>query len=443
MLYRMSAAIPVPPVGTPAITIDAPWPRRSTAWAVVALFCVAAILSYTDRQILSLLVDPIRADLHISDTQVGILQGVAFAVIYALAGLPLGRLADIAQRRRVLLAGVALWSVGTLACGYAPDFATLFAGRLIVGIGEAALAPAAMSIIGDLFPPHRRGLAIGVFIMGMAVGGGVAISIGGAVLGLVADGALDATPLAALAAWRAVLTLLGLCGVPLLALLAFIPEPPRRGALAQRPSLTTTRRELSGLTGAIVPLVLACAAMSIGDFAMLSWGPTLLIRRYGLSAPEVGATLGPLIITAGVLAALGGGALSDRFARARGTAGRLRLAALSAAIALPFAFIALTASASQALAAITLWTLFSTVAGLAGITALQAIVPNRARGLAMSLIAFGNIILGLGGGATLTGYLADHVFHDPGAVGRALSLVIVPPALAAIALYLRAARRTP
>ena len=187
-----------------------PWPSAASAWGAVALFCVAAVLSYTDRQILSLLVDPIRADLHISDTQVGVLQGVAFAVIYSFAGLPLGRLADLVERRYVIFAGIALWSVGTLICGYAGDFWSLFGGRVVVGVGEAALAPAAFSMISDMFPAERRGTALGVFIMGMAVGGGVAITIGGEVLGLAASGAFAGVPgLRDLVPWRAVLVLLG------------------------------------------------------------------------------------------------------------------------------------------------------------------------------------------------------------------------------------------
>jgi len=421
-----------------------PWPAPARAWSAVALFSVAAILSYTDRQILSLLVDPIRADLRITDTQIGVLQGVAFALIYSFAGLPLGRLADLAQRRWVILAGIALWSAGTILCGYAGSFWTLFGGRVIVGVGEAALAPAAFSMISDMFPAERRGLAIGVFVMGMAIGGGVAIAIGGAVLGLVSAGTFADVPiLSDLSAWRAVLVLLGASGVPLLVLLALVREPARRdiaGDGAPPPGLRSVFAQLRTIRGALFPLVLGCAFMSVGDFAMLSWSPALLSRRYGLSPEMVGLTLGPLIIASGVIASLGAGAISDRLARRFGPAGRLRLAAGSALLAGPFALVALAGSAHQVLGAVTLWLLFSTSAGLAGITALQEIVPNRARGLCGSFIAFGNIILGLGGGATLTGFMTDHVFHDRLAVGRSLTLVILPTGVIAILLFLFASR---
>ncbi len=420
-----------------------PWPRPTAAWSVVGLFCVAAILSYTDRQILSLLVDPIRADLHISDTQVGVLQGVAFALIYSFAGLPLGRLADLVERRWVICAGVGLWSAGTLLCGYADSFWTLFGGRMIVGVGEAALAPAAFSMISDLFPVKRRGTALGVFVMGMVVGGGVAILIVGPLLGAASAGAFAGLPvLGGLAAWRIVLVLLGASGMPLLVLLmVMVREPTRRGERGvARPGLSAILAELRTVRGVLFPLLLGCACMSVGDFAMQSWSPTLLGRRYGVSPQDIGVTLGPLIIVAGALASIAGGALSDRIARRAGAAGRLRLAGFSAMLALPFALIALTRTVPQVLAAVTLWMLFSTVAGLAGVTALQEIVPNRARGLAGSFIAFGNIILGLGGGATLTGYITDHVFRDPLAVGRSLTLVILPAGTIAIILFYYASR---
>ncbi len=224
-------------------------------------------------------------------------------------------------------------------------------------------------------------------------------------------------------------------------MLAFVREPARRGEHGAQPSLRVVFGELGAVRGVLIPLVLGCALMSVGDFAMQSWSPALLGRRFGMSAQTIGVTRGPLIIVAGALASLGGGALSDRFARNGGAAGRLRLALIASLIALPFALIALAGSQAQVLAAVTLWMLFSTGAGLAGITALQEIVPNRARGLGSSFIAFGNILIGLGGGAALTGFVTDRLFHDPQAVGRSLTLVILPATLIAILFFRHASRQ--
>src|SRR5947208_11542129 len=192
---------------------DAPYPRRSYAWAVVAILIGTAILSYTHRQVLSLLVDPIRRDLFISDTEVSLLLGTAFAVVYGVAGIPFGLLADRTSRRNLIFFGVVVWSIGTVACGFAGSFSGLFAARIVVGLGEAVLSPAAISLISDYFPPSRRGTAVGCFLSGIAMGIGASILIGGGVLHLVQLGALAHTPLATQAPWRLVLLVIGAPGL--------------------------------------------------------------------------------------------------------------------------------------------------------------------------------------------------------------------------------------
>lgn len=186
-----------------------PWPSPRRAWWAVLIFFFAAMLSYTDRQILLILIDPVRGELALSDTQVGLLQGLAFALVYSIAGLPLGRAADVFPRKVVILAGVLVWSGATLACALAHSFGGLFIGRLFVGVGEACLAPAAMSMIGDYLPPKWRGTGIGILVLGMVVGSGVAVLIGGSVLQAVQDGLLAGLPyLDALPPWRAVVLLM-------------------------------------------------------------------------------------------------------------------------------------------------------------------------------------------------------------------------------------------
>jgi MFS family permease len=205
------------------------YPRRAYAWGVVAILVATAVLSYTDRQVLSLLVDPIRRDLGISDTEVSLLLGTAFAVIYGVAGIPFGWLADRVSRRNLILAGVLVWGIGTVACGYAGSFAELFGARVIVGLGESVLSPAAISLISDYFPPSRRGLAVGSFLSGIAIGQGAAILIGGAALHFVAAGVLAATPLAAMAPWRLVLLVIGAPALVWSLAILLVQEPARQG----------------------------------------------------------------------------------------------------------------------------------------------------------------------------------------------------------------------
>lgn len=170
-----------------APAVPAAYPRPWLAWCTVGLLTLAYILSFIDRQILSLLVAPIRRDLAISDTQMSLLMGFSFAVFYTLCGIPLGRLADIASRRWIVTWGVAFWSAATAACGLAHSYWQLFLGRVGVGIGEAALSPAAYSLITDSFPPERRATAISVFATGIFIGTGMAYVLGGLVVGFASE----------------------------------------------------------------------------------------------------------------------------------------------------------------------------------------------------------------------------------------------------------------
>src|ERR1700754_5038778 len=206
------------------------YPSRPYAWTVVAILIATAVLSYTDRQVLSLLVDPIRGELGITDTQVSLLLGTAFAVVYGIAGIPLGFLADRTSRRNLIFCGVLVWTIGTLTCGLSHPFGQLFAGRLVVGLGEAVLSPAAISLISDYFPPARRGVAVGCFLSGIAMGIGAAILIGGGVLHFVQLGALAGTPLASQAPWRLLLVLIGAPGLLWAMGTGATREPVRRAA---------------------------------------------------------------------------------------------------------------------------------------------------------------------------------------------------------------------
>ncbi|HZZ70177.1 MAG TPA: MFS transporter [Phenylobacterium sp.] len=414
------------------------------------MFCIAAILSYSDRQILSLLVDPIRADLHITDVQVGLLQGAAFALIYAVAGVALGRAADVLPRRLVIVGGIAVWSLATVACGYASSFSALFAARAAVGIGEAALAPAAMSIITDSFPANRRGAGAGAFLMGMVIGGGVAISLGGFILQAAQAGALRGMPvLGALAPWRAGLVILGLLGLPVALLAATVPEPARRHLIAGeggRPApLRDAALRLAALWPALAPLYAAMGLASLCDFAILNWVPTLLIRRFGVGVAEIGGVLGGVVIVGGIAGSFGVGLVADRMVRRGGGASRLRLAVWSMlAVGLVSTLFIVAPSPPLVFAFAGLWIFASTTGQALGLTVLQELAPGDARGLSVSLASLINIGIGLALGAALPALILQHLLHSSTEVGAAITLVALPSAVVATLLYrlaLTAARK--
>nr|WP_172624064.1 MFS transporter [Rhodanobacter glycinis] len=423
------------------------WPKPSVAWWALLLFSVAAMLSYTDRQVLSLLIDPIRGELAITDTQVSLLQGLAFALIYSIAGLPLGRIADIFPRRIVIIVGIAVWSFATLACGYAHSFAGLFLARVFVGIGEACLAPAAMSMIGDYFAPQRRGTAIGVFLLGMVLGSGVAVMVGGSVLQAVQRGLVAGIPLLReLSAWRVVLVLMAFPGVLLVLLFLTIREPSRHLQAGQESAHALPLKEvLRGLVRfqrSLLPLYLGMALLSVGDYGMSNWIPALLSRHFAMDAGQIGALFGSAVIIGAAIGVFGGGFVADRLVTRKGPRVRFLVAFLVAALALPGAFAGLGGTAQVVVGGYAWWTLMSSAGAAVAITAIQDVVPNHMRGLAIAFASFGNMMFGLGGGTTLTAWVNDHLFHDPLAIGMSMTMVALPAGLLAMALFWRGWRVT-
>jgi MFS family permease len=417
------------------------YPRPAAAWWGVALFTLGAILSYTDRQILAILVDPIRASLHLTDTQLSLLQGAAFAVLYSVLGLPLGRVADLVPRRALLALAIAVWSVGTAACGLARSFDGLLGARLLVAVGETALAPAAISLIGEYFPPDRRATAMGVFLTGIVVGAGAAIGIGGGLLQLAQSHSLRALPLiGALAPWRTVLLVAGIAGFLMSAAMLTLHEPAGRkfspGTLRTRFfGLGEIARAFRDHAGVLAPLYGALAFWSIVDMAVLSWTPALLMRRFAWSAGEVGARLGAIAILMGLIGTPAGGLISDRVSARWGARARLPLLVIVGALGILGIPVGLLGTASGALASACCWIFISSAIGTIALATILDLLPQESRGLGTSTVAFNNIIVGMGLGPTLVALVTDHIFHDPRSVGYAMSCIIAPSVLIAILLY--------
>lgn len=396
----------------------ASYPPRVYAWCVLAILIGTAVLSYTDRQVLSLLVDPLRHDLGISDTQVSLLLGTAFAVIYGLAGIPFGLLADRASRRNLIFAGVLVWSVGTVACGYAHSFAQLFVARIVVGLGESVLSPAAISLISDYFPPARRGMVVGCFLSGIAIGNGAAILIGGGVLHLVESGALAATPLGAFAAWRMVLLLIGAPGFLWALLILAIREPERRVSAGGAGAGAPLRR---AALLAVAPVYFVVASASLVDNAVGAWAPTLLIRGFGRDPAQVGVQLGLLLTIGFGGGVLAGGALSDLVGGDGHWQRKLGVCLVASVLILPVAAVINAPQAALVMGAVPTYFALSGIVTACGFSAILDAVPNRHRGFAMALSFFLNVALGAGLGPTAVALAAEHVFGAPAGLGPPLA----------------------
>ena len=424
------------------------YPSRPYAWTVVAILIATAVLSYTDRQVLSLLVDPIRGELGISDTQVSLLLGTAFAVVYGIAGIPLGLLADRTSRRNLIFAGVVVWSCGTLACGFSHSFGQLFAARIVVGLGEAVLSPAAISLISDYFPPSRRGTAVGFFLSGIAMGIGAAILIGGGVLHIVELGVLAGTPLAGQPAWRLVLLLIGAPGLLWSLAIFAIREPARQAnapasgstaaASATTKSSTITPSWRTTTWARVIPIYLVVAAASLVDNAVGAWAPTLLIREFTRDPAQVGVQLGFLLTAGFGGGVLVGGWLADRAGSRGGWSYKLGVCLISGVLILPVSLLINAGQFNIVLLSVPLYFALSGIVTACGFSAILDVVPNRSRGLAMAISFFLNVALGAGLGPTAVALASDHVFGANAGLGPAITLTVAAGYGTAIAALLAA-----
>lgn len=417
-----------------------PWPDPRRAWYATLVLMVAYTLSYVDRQILSMLVDPIKQDLGISDTQIGLLQGFAFAVFYTLVGIPMGRLADRGDRRKIIAWGIFLWSLATALCGLARTYWQLFLARVGVGVGEAALGPAAYSMLADYFPPERRGRALGVYSMGVYLGIGLAAIIGGAVVGaLAARPPLRVPLLGDLAAWHATFLIVGLPGIAVALWAASLREPARRTMPAETRveiPLGEALAFLRGNAGFFGAHFLGFSMLTLAFNAVVFWMAPYLTRVHGLSPAEFGTRLGMVLAIGGAAGILAGGALADSLRR-RGIVTAELWPGIVSAVAITPLGIATTQAVSGS-AALTLFAgfmFFSSFAFAAAAAALQMVSPNRLRGQVSALYLFFVNLAGIGLGSFLTGWVNDAVFADPRRVHDSMAWIVgVTAPLAALLL---------
>lgn len=417
-------------------------PRPMVAWAILAALFLAYIVSFVDRMIVGLLVEQIKADLEISDTEVSLLQGLAFALFFTLAALPLGRLIDRVHRTRAVAAGIALWSAMTVACGQASSFAGLFLARMGVGVGEAVLSPAAYSIIADSFPRKRLGLAMGIFGLGSAIGAGLAFMIGGAVVALVAHADSVTLPLfGTLRPWQFAFVVAGLPGLLVALLFLFIPDPRHGGAAPAVVPLKAVRAELATRSGLYWLVFGGVAAVNLSVLGTVNWLPAMFIRGFGSALADAGYLSGALLIAGGLIGMIGGGAAMDRIGGGA-PAARLRFCGIAVGIAV-LAAAAFPLVPSLWLAGLLFVAFFAAAAAVvsAAPSVLQELSPPGMRATIAAVYVFVINGVGIGFGPSVTAAIGDAFF--PGGDGIRSAMAIVAPAGYAIgaALFFVAARR--
>ena len=409
-------------------------PQQSlrTAWIATSILVAFHALSFMDRLIVTLLAVPIQKSFDLTDVQLGLLQGFAFAALFAIAGLPIGWLVDRYSRRFIILAGVLVWSVATVSCGLARSFYGLCFARAGVGAGEATLSPAAFSLMADLFPRDRLASAIGVYFLGANIGAALALTLGGLVISVLTDwGGLTVPLIGHLEPWQATFLVIGAPGAVMAFLILLVREPPRRpvappeersgvraGGAEFLPFLLAKRK------------ILAChflgfPVLALVVYAIQAWAAVYMTRRFGWSPALIGLIMGLAVGLCGGLANVIAGRIADRMVRRGILDAYFRLHVITTIIAVPVLLIAFS-TATPALFVV----LFCIGKGLLtsfggpSLATLQLIAPDRLRGRLSALYLLVLAVVGTGLGPVATALLTELVLGDREMVGTSILIVV-------------------
>jgi MFS family permease len=384
-------------------------PSSSYRYLVVTILAIVYTFNFMDRQIMSILAEPIRKDLGLSDTQLGMLTGLAFALFYTTFGIALAWLADRVVRVKIMAAACAVWSLFTVACGMAQNFTQLAIARVVVGIGEAGGSPPSYSLISDYFPPKERGVGLAIYSLGVPIGSMVGAAVGGAV--------------AATYGWRTAFIVVGLPGILMaLIMLVLVREPKRggldplvNGAVAHDPAPPL----MTAVAGFFANRTLVLVAISSGlsafvGYAMLNWNPPFLIRVKGMSLGEVAAYYSLVLGITGMIGTFGAGWLVDRlslrdrrwYSWVPAIAFTLTLPALAGLLWAPTWQLALLFLAVPAL--------LNNMYLAPALTVVQNAVPPARRTMSGAILLFILNLVGLGGGPVYIGMISDHAKAEYG-----------------------------
>lgn len=430
------------------------WPGPLQSWYMVIVLTLAYTFSFIDRQILNLLVGPIKGDMHITDFQMSLLMGTAFGVFYALMGLPISRWVDRLSRRNIIFAGITIWSMMTIACGMARNYTHLFLARIGIGAGEATLNPSAFSLLSDSFPEKKRSLPTAVFHLGIPFGTGLALIIGGFVVDIVSKLDPLKIPLFSFSySWQLTFILVGLPGLLVAVLVLTTSEPRRRGLLQtsehgeikkQKMPVGDVAKFLSARKLAYFAIIFGVGMKITLNYGSNAWVPTHFIRTFDWSAGEFGRIYGMFNIAVGVSSILFCGLLANKLLSLGIRDANMKVILIGYGLGIPFA-IAGPLMPTPALA-ITMFMLayFFTNFHVLTPACLVAITPNQMRGQISALYVFIVNILGLGLGPSVVAVFTDFVFSSDMAIGKSLAVtaaIMGPLGFVVLFLGLRAYRR--
>ncbi len=388
--------------------------RKTATFAIITLFAIN-ILNFYDRNVAGAVVEPMRKEFHLSDTQVGML-GTAFTLLYAIIGVPLGRIADVWSRKRLLALGITIWSALTALTYFASNYPMLMVARLGVGFGEAACAPTATSWLGDLVPPTKRARALGLFMLGVPVGGALSYFFSG--------------PVAQAYGWRAAMVLAAAPALFLVPALLSLHEPERGAAETHRETAPAGSIWSVLKIPTLWWIIASGALLNFNMYAIGTFMPAMFGRIHGLKVGSAGIATGIVWMVGGVFGGLMAGWIGDHVIHKRKN-GRMQMAAIISLIGAPFAFYGAMQQRGDLYLAVALWTIaFAALNSYYGLvySSIQDIVAPAQRGATMALYFMAMYLCGASFGPLLTGRLSDLLAHR--AAGLAGSSVITDAARA-------------
>lgn len=403
---------------------DPPYPPIGRAWFMVGILMLAYVFSFVDRQIFGLIVGPIKKDLDITDTQVSYLMGFSFALFYTIFGMPIGRLADRYSRRGIIAVGLFFWSFMTTGCGFARYYWQLLLLRVGVGVGEAALSPAAYSLITDSFPREKLATAISVYGTGIYLGSGLAYLLGGFVVGWVGDSPTVAVPiLGEIRSWQVVFFIVGLPGIAFVLLMLTIREPIRRGVRMVKTASGGNKVEQLPLREVVRYIAsnwkiflchnLGFALLAFSSYGTTSWIVPFFVRTHGWTRADAGKVYGAIVMIFGTLGILAGGRIADAMSRRGIRDAKMRVGVIAAVVWLAVGlFYPVVKDAKLAFLLLAPTVFFASMPFGVAPAAIQEMVPSSMRAQASSLYLFVINLIGLGIGPTAIALMTDFYFRD-------------------------------
>ena len=403
------------------------YPPRRAGYSAVVVMTLAQVFAFIDRQIPAMLVEPIKQDFNLNDSQIALLGGAAFSIFYAIMALPIGYAVDRYKRVNVLGTGIFVWSLMTTLAGLANSFGRLFGARIGVAVGEAVMAPVSVSLVSDYFPQNKQGKPMGIITAGVYIGIGATLIGGGYLIDYLTDiGGITIPGIGYFKPWQATFLVVGIPGI-LISFAAFMLHEPRRLGLAQTPEKDSKSinifSHLIKNKSTLIPMFAGLIFMALIFYSFTFWAPSMMVRTHGLSLTEVGFSLGIITIISSILGTISSGAVVD-YLRSKGrTDAPIRTAMFACIFAMPAICLApIVENVVAAWILIGIYLFFISSFAPIGLLAVSGVSSNEVKGQMAAVHAFLMMAFGLSLGPQITAFFTDFILQDESKLGLAVSL---------------------